>query len=150
MRLTLLIAFAILMSGCETTPPAYVYEFATFEKIEEDATYPSELPILAPFECGEDPACPVAGYTRATDIDTLERFKELAKGNTEIAETNADIINTLLEREEAILAAAKAQEQIANIREEQLQWERQEATRQKWYYRAMIVLVGAAGVYASQ
>jgi len=151
MRLILLIVCASLITACETTPPEFNYEFATFTAVEAESTHPSPLPKLAPLECYPSVSdCPVVGYTRLADIDALEAHKELAIGNTEVAEANAQALDTMLEREEAILAAAKAQEQITKLREEQLAWERAERVREKWYYRIMLVLVGAAGYAAGR
>jgi hypothetical protein len=150
MRLLLLIALASLTTACSTAPPEITYDFETFKAIEAEATHPSDLPKVAPLECipSED-NCQGVGYTRTSDVDTLETFKELAIGNTEVAGANAEAVETMLAREDAILAAAKAQEQITRLREEQLAWERAERTREKWYYRVLIVLVGAAGVAAA-
>jgi len=150
MRLILLIVCASLISACETAPPTITYDFATFKAVEAEPTYPSSLPSIPPLECyPSNEQCDVVGYTRASDIDALEAHKELAIGNTEVAEANAMALEVMLDREEAILAAAKAQEQITKLREEQLAWERSERLREKWYYRVLLVAIGAAGVYAA-
>lgn len=152
MRLILPIAFAILISACETTPPELAHTFEEFEAVSEDvkAVWPNELPKIKSLECypsNED--CKIAGYTDMADIDTFETFKELAIGNTEIADNSADAIDDLLERDEAMLAAAKQQEQITNLREEQLAYVRQLQRQEKWYYRGMLALIGAAAFLAA-
>lgn len=150
MRLVLLIAFVILTSACETTPPKIEYEFATFSPVEAEPTTPSKLPELSPLKCyPSDDDCQVAGYDEVEDIDRYERFKILADGNTEVAQANAEALELMLEREEAILAAGKAQEEMTNLYAELLAYEKQERAREKWYYRALLVVIAGAGVYAS-
>ena len=150
MRLTLLVAFAILMAGCESTPPTIDHEFETFEAIDAKVTFPDKLPRIVPLKCyPSEEECRVVGYTDSRSIDELEIYKTYAEGNTLIAEANADTATALIQREAAILAASKAQEGLTRLREEQLAWERSERRKDKWYYRVMIVLIGGAAVYAS-
>lgn len=149
-RQVLLIAFAILITACETAPPTIDYTFQEFKPIEAEITYPDALPMVRPLECyPSEEDCRVAGYTDPADIDALELFKIRAIGNTTIAEANANALEIMVEREEAILAASKAQESITRLREEQLAWERQQRTQDKWYYRILLGLVIGAGAYAS-
>ncbi len=150
MRLHWLIVCAILISACETAPPTIDSSFETFEAIDAAPTHPSPLPSIPPMQCyPDDETCVISGYTQAEDIDALEAHKELAIGNTVIAESNAQALEVMIEREGAILAAARAQERITKLREEQLAWERSERLREKWYYRLMLVLVAWAGVAAA-
>jgi len=150
MRKVLLIACAVLISGCETAPPTIEYTFEEFQPIEAEPVSASALPSLTPLECYPDEEdCLIAGYRDGEDIDSLEAYQVLAEANTEIANENAQALEIMLEREQAILAAAKAQESVTRLREEQLAYERSERLREKWYYRIMIVLVGAAGVAAA-
>lgn len=147
----LLIAFAILIVGCSSNRPDVApYEFQTFESVNAEITRPSELPDVAPLECWpSQDDCRVAGYTNPDDVKALDVFKILAEGNTEVAADNAQALAIMVEREEAILAAAKAQESITRLREEQLAWERRERQREKWYYRILLGVSIAAGLYAS-
>jgi len=152
MKHLLLIASMILIAACETTPPPIEFTFENFELIEASAEYPDELGKIKDLECypGEGDDCKVAGYSSGNDIDALEAYKIRAEGNTEIAQGNAEAVDLLLAQQAELVAAGIASENIQKIREEQLAWEKQERQREKWYYRLMLVLVGAAGVYASQ
>ena len=147
-----LIASAILMTACETVPPPMEFTFEEFKTIEAEVTYPEELPKLRELECypGEADECKIAGYTSTRDIDVFETYKIRAKSNTTIAQGNAEALEAVLEQADELVAAGKAQEQITRIREEQLYTERALRVREKWYYRAMLVLVGAAGVFAAR
>lgn len=150
MKKVLLIACAVLITACESTPPSIEYTFEEFQPIEAEPVAASTLPKLARLECYPDAEdCLVVGYRDGEDVDTLEAYRELAQANTDIANENAQALEIMLEREQAILAAAKAQESVTRLREEQLAYERAERLREKWYYRIMIVLVGAAGVAAA-
>jgi len=148
MRQAWLIACAILISGCEVAPPTITHDFETFEPINREAVYPNPLPKLAPLQC-PDEECSVAGYDNERDIDTFETFKELASGNTEVAEANAELVTTLLQREVEILSAAKSQEVITKLREEQLAWSESQRTKDKWFYRFVLTIVGGAAVYSA-
>jgi len=142
-----LIAFAILITACETAPPPLEFTFEEFETIEAEATYPDELPKLKPLECypgGEEDDCTVAGYTLPEDIDALEAYKIRAEGNTAVAQANAEALDGSLEQAAELVAAGRAQEHIAKIREEQLRHERMLRQQDKWYYRIMLALAGAA------
>lgn len=147
MRHLLLIALAILITACETAPPPLEFTFEEFETIEAEATYPDELPKIRPLECypgGEDNDCSVAGYTLSEDIDAYEEYKIRAEGNTIIAQENAEALDGALGQAAELVAAGRAQEHIAKIREEQLRHERMLRQQDKWYYRIMLALAGAA------
>jgi hypothetical protein len=156
MKHLLLIAFAILITACETAPPPIEFTFEKFELIEAEAEYPKELGRIKDLECypgeevDEDNPCQVAGYTRSDDIDALEAYKIRAEGNTDVAQANAEAIDSLLGQAAELVSAGIASENIQKIREEQVQTERRARQQEKWYYRLMLLLVGAAGVYASQ
>ena len=150
MKHLLLIAFVFLMMGCETAPPME-FTFEKFETIEAEVTYPEELPKIRELECYPNvDQCKIAGYTSSDDIDVFEVYKVRAESNTSIAQGNAEALDAVLAQAEELVAAGQAQEQITRIREEQLFTERSLRQQDKWYYRAMIVLVGVAGVYAAR
>lgn len=152
MKHLLLIASAILITACETTPPIELETFEAFEAIDAEVTYPAVLPKIRDLECypGEtDDDCKVAGYTSAADIDIFEAYKIRAEGNTGIAQGNAEALEYVLEQAAELVAAGKAAENITKIREEQLANERKLRQQDKWYYRLMLLFVGAAGVYAA-
>lgn len=149
-RLALLIALASLTTACETAPPTIHYDFETFEAVNTEVADPIPLDRPATLKCyPSEEDCRIVGYTTEAEIDALERFKIQAEGNTEIAKANADGARFMMAREEAILAASKAQESITRLREEQLAFERSERRKEKWYYRALIGILIGAGAYAS-
>lgn len=151
MRHLLLVALAISITACETGSPPIEFTFDNFELIEAEAEYPKPLGKIRDLECypGEGEDCKVAGYTSGTDIDALEAYKIRAEGNTEVAQANAEAVDGLLAQQAELVAAGIAEENMRKIREEQLAWERQQRQREKWYYRLMLLLVGAAGVYSA-
>lgn len=152
MKHLLLVVLAISITACETIPEPKEFTFAEVELIDAEAEHPKELGTIKDLECwpGEGDECEIAGYSSADDIDALESYKIRAEGNTEVAEANANTVDLLLEQQAEFVAAGIASENIQKIREEQLAWERAKRQQEKWYYRLMLLVVGAAGVYASK
>ncbi len=152
MKVLWLIAFAILISGCETTPPIdFGSTFADYQTTEKEVTYAKELPKIEKLQCYPDEGdqCHIVGYTSTDDIDRLETYKIRSEANVTIANENATALEYILEENKELVAAGRAQENITKIREEQLQFEKAERMREKWYYRLMLILIGGAGIYAS-
>ena len=152
MRHLLLAVLAALMIGCEPSPPILDNTFAEFQVTDKEVTSPEVLPKLIPLDCfpEEGDGCQIAGWTSTDSIDTFENYKIISESNTEIAQANAEGLQTAIEEIKELVYAGREQEKITQIREEQLQFERTQRQIEKWYYRVMLVLVGAAGVYASQ
>lgn len=138
------------MTACATSPePEYEYTFQTFEALDKEPVYASELPELSELECypsADD--CQVVGYTDGEDVDKLEAYTVLAESNSANTNTNAEIVQTMLEREAVIIAAGRDQENITNFVEQQLAWEREQRNREKWYYRLLLGIVTVAGMFA--
>ena len=146
MKRVLLIAFAILTTACETTPPPIDFGFEDFKPVQAEVTYPSTLPKISPLECWPSEVnCQVVGYTSSTDIDKLDAYKILAESNTALATLNAEVIELVLEQADELVVAGKASEQIWKIREEQLMRERIMRQQDKWYYRLLLLGVITAG-----
>lgn len=152
MKHLLLIAFAILITACETAPPPLEFTFEKFETIEAEVTYPAELPKIAKLKCypGEgDGNCKIVGYVDAADIDRLAAYKIRAEGNTTIAQANAEALESVLKQTAELVAAGQAEENITKIREEQLSTERMLRQQDKWFYRGMLALAGLAIVFVA-
>ena len=146
MKLLWPIAFAILITACETGPPPLdLSTFEEFKTVEAEATYPDALPKLNELECYPDEnSCRIAGYNSTADVDKLEAYKIVSEGNTAIAQANAEAVDSALAQSAELVAAGIAAEKISEIREEQLRIERQLRQQEKWYYRAMLALAGVA------
>ncbi len=152
MKALWLIAFAILITGCETTPPVdFDTTFADYEITEKEVTYAEELPKIKKLQCypGEGDSCRIVGYTSTDDIDRLETYKIRSEANVTIANENATALEYILGENKELVAAGRSQEIITKFIQERLQFEKAERLREKWYYRLMLVFVGAAGIYAS-
>ena len=147
MRL-ILVPFFLFLVACQTAPPPITFEFENFELETLTASSPRILGSIAPLSCfPSDTDCRAVGYSDTGDVDALEAYKIIAEGNTEIAEANAATVDLLKQQVELLVAAGKATEHIQKIREEQLAWEREQRTRETWFYRAFIAVLVVAGVY---
>jgi len=76
----------------------------------------------------------------------LDAFDIVATGNTEIAQDLAGALNASDESYDALLGAAKVQQELSQIRKDLLERERQAHTMDNWFYRGFIalILVGVA------
>lgn len=73
-------------------------------------------------------------------------YEEVAEFNTVAAE---NLLSALVKSEEAtnyIIEAAKMQREIAIIRQDLLEESRRQHTMDKWFYRVLIVAIGAAAL----
>ena len=146
MKRVWLIAFAILITACETVPPIE-FGFDDFEPVTAEVTYPSTLPKISPLQCyPTESDCKVVGYKLSSDIDKLEAYQVLADSNTDIAALNAKALELAIQQSAELVIAGKANENLWKIREEQLIRERRLRQQDKWYYR--ILLLGAVVVGA--
>ncbi len=145
-----LLGLLLLMAGCATSPPPIDWGFENFETVDAEAEFPRELPTIRPLGCLPSPEdCQLVGYTTTAEVDVLEAYKITAEGNTEIAQANAEVVNLLIQQQKELVAAGVAEENIRKIREEQLSWTRSEMEKQKWFYRGVLVLLAAVGIYAN-
>lgn len=76
----------------------------------------------------------------------LDVFEDEAIDNKELAQLNADIARDSDKAYDHILAAAKAQQEIAQIRQEMLEAERRDHFWDNVWHRALIIVIaiGAA------
>ncbi len=69
----------------------------------------------------------------------MDVYEDVAEGNTTIAQLNADIARDGEEAYDHILSAAKAQQEIAQIRQEMLEAERKDHFIDNLWHRALII-----------
>jgi len=123
-----------MVSAC-ATDPIRLPDFEEAVRSTEEVTDPVALPALCeiPFETAE---C----YQR------LDVFEDVAVGNTELAQLNADIARNSDTAYDHILSAAKRQQEIAVLREDMLQAERKDHFIDNMWQRGLIValLIGIA------
>ena len=70
----------------------------------------------------------------------LDVFDVVANGNTAIATELAPALQRSDESYDALLGAAKVQQELSQIRQELLERERQAHTMDNWFYRIVIAL----------
>lgn len=125
-----------MVSGCVLEPnrlsPPTLEEAV---RSGEHVTSPLALPILC-----EIPNWSVSCW-QAFDV-----YEDIAVGNTEIAQINADIARMSDTAYDHILSEAKRQQEIAKIREEMLAFERRDHLWDNVKHWIIIALVGWAGV----
>jgi hypothetical protein len=101
-------------------------------------TDPIPLPDLC--EIPSDGAWPAACWL------ALDAFDIVATGNTDIATENAAALRKSEGSYDALLGAAKVQQELSQIRRDLLERERRAHTMDNWFYRGLIALglIGAA------
>lgn len=103
-------------------------DFEVAERSNEKITDPVDYPVLC-----EIPDWDVQCW-QAFDV-----YEDIAEGNKEIAQLNADIARDSDEAYDHILNAAKAQQEIAKIREEMLEAERRDHFIDNLWHRGLII-----------
>lgn len=119
-----------MVSAC-ATDPVQLPDFEIAARSDTEITNPVLLPAL----------CEVP-FTTAECYLRLDVFEDVAFDNTELAQLNADIARDSDEAYDHILAAAKAQQEIAQIRQEMLEAERKDHWMDNLQRGIVIVLLG--------
>jgi hypothetical protein len=78
-------------------------------------------------------------FTRS-DFQALVEYATAAGGNYEVAQANADALEALSQSYNELIEAGRLQQKFAEIREEQLERERQEHFIDNWFHRGLIAL----------
>ena len=99
------------------------------ERSTESVTYPTEYPVLC-----EIPDWDVSCW------QAFAAFEEIAVNNADLAILNAQIAEASDDAYDHILSAAKQQQSIAQIREEQLQIVRRDAFWDVWLRNGIIAI----------
>ena len=105
--------------------------FEEAARSDEEVTDPVALPEL----------CEIP-WASASCWQRLDVFEDVAVGNTDIAQLNADIARDGDGAYDHILSAAKQQQQIALIREDMLEAERRDHFIDNVQHWAVILLLG--------
>jgi hypothetical protein len=120
---------ALIISGC-AAEPIQLPKFETAEREQEEVTDPVEYSDLC-----EIPWNTAECYVR------LDVFEDEAIDNKELAQLNADIARDSDEAYDHILAAAKKQQEVAQIRQEMLEAERRDHFIDNMWHKLLIVLL---------
>lgn len=73
-------------------------------------------------------------------FQSLLAYSVAAGGNQEIAQANADALESLSQSYNELLTAGDLQRQFAQVREEQLDRERRDHFIDNWFHRGLIAL----------
>ncbi len=104
--------------------------FEEAERSGEEVTDPTEYPVL----------CEIPNWD-VTCWQAFTVYEEIAEGNRELAQINADIARDGDAAYDHILSAAKKQQEISQIREEMLEAERRDHFIDNLWHRGLIVLI---------
>ena len=104
-------------------------DFEEAVRSDEEVTDPSNLPLL----CG-------IPWSSAECWQAIDVYEDVAEGNTEVAQLNADIARDGEEAYDHILNAAKNQQSVALIREDMLEEERRDHFLDNLWQRIVIIL----------
>ena len=122
-----------MVSGC-VAGPTQLPDFEVAQRADVEVSIPVLLPEL----------CEIPWQPRDVSCwQRLDIYDDVAIGNTELAQINADIIGHSDEAYDHILSAAKRQQSIALIREDMLQAERKDHLIDNLWHRALILLMAA-------
>ena len=127
---------ALTSASCATAPVELPdWELAEREQIE--VTEPLTLPPLCEI--------PISGQWPAECWQKLDAFDIVATGNYDQAQSTANALRKSDASYDALLGAAKVQQELSQIRQDLLERERQAHTMDNWFYRSVIAL-GLIGI----
>ena len=131
MKQWLILLSALMVVGC-AADPIQLPDFEVAERAEVEVTDPVEYPVLC-----EIPNWDVSCW------QSFEVFEEIAVGNKELAQLNADIARDSDQAYDHVLNAAKSQQEIGQIRQEILEAERKDHFISIWERNILIILLTA-------
>ncbi len=120
-----------MVSAC-ATEPIQLPDFEAAVRADVEVTNPSTLPLLCEWPWN------------AECLQRLDVYEDVAEGNTTLAQLNADIARDSEEAYDHILSAAKAQQEIAQIRQEILEAERRDHFIDNVWHRSLILALAIA------
>ncbi len=118
-----------MVSAC-ATEPIQLPDFEEAARSDAEVTNPVTLPKL----------CTIP-FTAAECWQRLDVFDDVAVGNTETAQLNADIARDGEAAYDHILSAAQKQQEIAQIRQEMLEAERKDHFIDNMWHRGLIIVL---------
>ncbi len=104
-------------------------DFDIAQRSGQEATGPTDYPVL----------CEIPDWD-AECWQIFEVYEDVADGNYDLAKLNAEISQDSDKAYDAILSAAKRQQEIAMIREEMLEQERRDHFLDNWFHRGLIAI----------
>lgn len=104
-------------------------DFEEATRIDEEVTDPSNLPLL----------CSIP-WQSASCWQAIGVYEDVAEGNTQIAQLNADIARDSDEAYDYILSGAKNQQVIVQIREEMYEAEKRDHMLDNWFHRILLAI----------
>ena len=129
----------ISVSACATAP----VELPDWELAERNQSVEVTEPLTLPPLC----EIPISGQWPAECWKKLDAFDIVATGNYDQAQSTANALRKSDASYDALLRAAKVQQELSQIRQDLLKQERQAHTMDNWFYRGVIALgLIAAGV----
>lgn len=120
-----------MVSAC-AVDPIQLPNFEEAERSDAEITDPVEYTLLCELP-----------WTTEECFQRLDVFEDEAEDNKELAQLNADIARDSDKAYDHVLSAARNQQKIAILREEQLQLERRDHLIDKIQYWGIILLMGA-------
>jgi len=136
--LILHIGLTLVLAGC-ASETLQLPRFEEAERSQESVTYPVEYNVL----------CEIP-LDQIWSVDCWNRFavfEEIAVDNRDLAILNAQIAEDSDRAYDHILAAAKSQQMVAQIREEMLQEAHRQAFLDNLYHRVIILFGVLAAVW---
>jgi len=130
MKPWLILLLALTVSAC-AVEPIQLPKFETAERQDVEVTDPIEYSEL----------CEIP-FTTAECYQRLDVFDDEAIANQELAQLNADIARDSDKAYDIILAAAKKQQEISQIRQQMLEAERRDHFWDNMWHKLLIVLLG--------
>ncbi len=134
MKRWLILLPALIISAC-AVDPIQLPDFEAAERQDVEVTDPVDYTELCPLP-----------WTTAECLQRLDVFEDEAEDNKELAQLNADIARDSDKAYDHILSAAKAQQEISQIRQEMLEAERRDHFWDNVWHK--IVIIGLALGYA--
>lgn len=122
-----------MVAGC-ASQPVDLPDWDLAARQPREVTQPIPLPDLC--EIPESGQWPIECWL------TLDAYDIVASGNTEIAQELANALNASDASYDALLSAAKIQQELSQIRQELLEKERRDHAIDNWWHRGLIVLIG--------
>ena len=133
MKLSTLLLTVLILAGCASSP----VELPDWDLAQRDQSKEASDPVALPDLCAvpwqpDDVECWAA----------LDLHDIAAEANYTIAAENAKSSRAGDAAYDELLGAAKVQQELSEIRQRMLEQERRDRELDKWWYRALIVLIG--------
>ena len=123
------------LAGC-ASDPVQIPTWGDLEPAKTEVQRPLERPDLPdPIDSTSE----TVTFSR-DGMATLLDIIDIADGNYEIAQSNAEALVLQSQAYNSLIEAGKLQEQFTHIREEQLQRERRDHFLDNWFHRGLIAL----------